>query len=177
MSSHDEIFRNIQKPITYLNGEVNSFHCQTKKHKIKLAIGYPDFYEVGMSNLGIRILYHILNNIQDVVCERFFAPGSDLEDVLRKTNIPLFTIESRTPLKHFDIIGFSLSCELNYTNLLNLLSLSHIPLHCYERSDNDPIILGGGNCSFNPEALSDFVDLWVVGEGEEVIVKIIEVYK
>ncbi len=177
MFNINEIIKNIQKPITYLNGEINSFHPDTENSEIKFALGYPDLYEIGMSNLGIRILYQILNGIKGVACERFFAPGSDLEDILRKADASLFTLESRKPLKDFDIVGFSLSSELNYTNFVNLLSLSKIPVHSDERCDSDPIILAGGNCSFHPEPLSSFVDLWIVGEAEEAVVELIEAYK
>ena len=177
MFNFDKIIRNIQKPITYLGGEINCFHPDTENSEIKFALGYPDLYEVGMSNLGVRILYHILNNLDGVTCERFFAPGYDLENILRKTDTPFFTLESRRPLKEFDIIGFSISSELNYTNLINLLSLSKIPLHSVERDESDPIILAGGNCSFHPEPLSDFIDLWIVGEAEEAIVELIEAYR
>lgn len=148
MFNFDKIIRNIQKPITYVGGEINCFHPDTENSEIKFALGYPDLYEVGMSNLGVRILYHILNNLDGVACERFFAPGYDLENILRKTDTPFFTLESRRPLKEFDIIGFSISSELNYTNLINLLSLSKIPLHSVERDESDLLFLLAGTAHF-----------------------------
>lgn len=177
MFNLEDIIYQFEKPITYLNNEINSYHPDTENAKVKIALGYPDIYQVGMSNLGIRILYQILNSIDGVACERFFAPWTDFENILRDNNIPLFTLESRKPLKEFDFVGFSISSELNYTNVLNLLSLSGIPVHSDERKENYPIILAGGNCSFHPEALSDFIDLWIVGEAEEAIVELVEAYK
>ena len=177
MFNIEGILQTIQKPITYLNNEINSIHPDTENAEVKIAIGYPDIYEVGMSNLGIRILYHILNSIDKVACERFFAPGIDFENVLRKNSIPLFTIESRKPLKDFDFVGFSISSELNYTNVLNLLSLSGIPIRSADRKEKDPIIIAGGNCSFHPESLSDFIDVWIIGEAEEAMVELVEIYR
>ncbi|MCM8805811.1 MAG: TIGR03960 family B12-binding radical SAM protein [Candidatus Omnitrophica bacterium] len=177
MNDFDPIINNFEKPITYLNNEINSFHPDIFKAKVKVAIGYPDLYEVGMSNLGIRIIYDIVNNMESVACERFFAPGNDFETYLRTHNIPLFTLESHTPLKDFDFVGFSISSELNYTNVINMLSLSNIPLRSVERKDGDPIIIAGGNCSFHPESLSDFIDIWVIGEAEETIVEMIKIYR
>ncbi|MCM8822924.1 MAG: TIGR03960 family B12-binding radical SAM protein [Candidatus Omnitrophica bacterium] len=173
----EAILRSVQKPITYLNNEVNSIHPDTKNAQVKIALGYPDTYEVGMSNLGIRILYDVINSINKVACERFFAPEIDFEQILRRDNTFLFTLESKRSLKEFDFVGFSISSELNYTNVLNLLSLSGIPVYSEEREERDPIILAGGNCSFYPEALSDFIDIWIVGEAEEAIVELVEFYR
>ncbi|MGC8805899.1 MAG: radical SAM protein, partial [Candidatus Ratteibacteria bacterium] len=152
-------------------------HPDIEHARITIALGYPDLYEVGMSNLGIRILYDLLNSIKGVACERFFAPGIDLEEILRKESEFLFSLESKLPLKKFDIVGFSISSELNYTNVINLLSLSGIPIYSSQRSENDPIIIAGGNCSFHPEALADFIDIWIVGEAEEAMVEFVNTFK
>ncbi|MCM8789393.1 MAG: B12-binding domain-containing radical SAM protein, partial [Candidatus Omnitrophica bacterium] len=156
---------------------MNSIHPDTENAEVKIALGYPDIYEVGMSSLGIRILYDVINSINKVACERFFAPGIDFEQILRGNGTFLFTLESKKNLKEFDFVGFSISSELNYTNVLNLLSLSGIPVYSADRKQSDPIILAGGNCSFYPEVLSDFIDIWIVGEAEEAIVELIEAYR
>lgn len=177
MTSFEDILNSIQKPVTYLNNEINSCYSDIDNAVVKFAIGYPDTYEVGMSNLGIRILYHILNSLKGVACERFFVPGVDFEEILRENNMFLFTLESKRPIKDFDFVGFSISSELNYTNVLNLLSLADIPIYSSEREEKDPLVIAGGNCSFNPEVLSDVIDFWIIGEAEEVIVELIECYK
>ncbi|MCX7705449.1 MAG: TIGR03960 family B12-binding radical SAM protein [bacterium] len=177
MVNLEDILCSIQKPVVYLNNEINSLHPDTENALIKIAIGYPDIYEVGMSNLGIRILYDIINNIKDVACERFFVPQNDFEQILRNTDTFLFTLESKKPLKDFDFVGFSISSELNYTNVLNLLALAGIPIYSSDRKEKEPIIIAGGSCSFHPESLSEFIDVWIVGEAEEVIIELIETYK
>ncbi|MCS7181091.1 MAG: radical SAM protein [bacterium] len=165
----------VQNPARYLGNEINVY---IKKHfDVKVAIGYPDIYEIGMSSLGIRILYGILNEREDCYCERFFMPWVDMIDKMKREKIPLFTLETKTPLFLFDMIGISLSSELNYTNLIEILSLSNIPIFSYERKDEHPIIIVGGSTSFNPLPLSHFVDAFFVGEGEEDIHKIIDVIK
>ncbi|MCL5409120.1 MAG: TIGR03960 family B12-binding radical SAM protein [Candidatus Omnitrophica bacterium] len=171
------IFFSIQKPFTYLGNEINSTHKEFSKQKVKIALGYPDIYEIGMSNLGIRILYGLINNIGDVVCERFFSPLPDMAEVMRQKDIPLFTLESREPLMNFDIIGFSVSSELNYTNILEILSLSKIPIFSSERNNQHPLIIAGGDGSFSPESLSEFIDVWIIGEGEEIMPEVIDLYK
>ncbi len=165
----------VKNPARYLGREINV--VVKEEVGVKVALGYPDIYEVGMSSLGIRILYGILNERKDCKCERFFLPWIDFEEIMKKENIPLFSLETKTPLSSFDIIGISLSSELNYTNFLNVLYLSRIPIFSEERKNGHPIIMVGGNCSFNPLPLSPFVDVFVVGEGEEVINEIINVVK
>lgn len=177
MLDFDKILHFVQKPITYLDNEVNTIHPDTDRAVVRFALGYPDVYEVGMSNLGIRILYDILNNIKGVACERFFAPGPDFEKILRDSGTSLFTLESKKPLKYFDFVGFSISSELNYTNVLNLLSLADIPIYSFDRTESDPLIVAGGNCSFHPEALSDFIDIWIIGEAEQAIIEVVEAYR
>ncbi|MCM8815928.1 MAG: TIGR03960 family B12-binding radical SAM protein [Candidatus Omnitrophica bacterium] len=177
MDGFEQVLYHIKKPITYLNNEINSYHPDTDNASVKIALGYPDVYEVGMSNLGIRILYYILNNIDGVACERFFAPGADFEEILKKSGTLLFTLESKKPLKDFDFVGFSISSELNYTNVLNLLALARIPIFSSDRRESDPLVIAGGNCSFHPEVLANVVDIWIIGEAEEVIVELVEYYK
>jgi radical SAM family uncharacterized protein/radical SAM-linked protein len=139
-----------------------------------MALAFPDLYEIGMSYLGIQILYHIVNARKDVAAERVFAPAPDVETALRAAGLPLCSLESRTPLAHFDIVGFSLLYELNFTNILNMLSLSEIPLFASDRSDKDPMVVAGGPCTFNPEPLAEFFDAMVIGDGEEVILGLLD---
>jgi len=167
----------IRKPSTYLGNEINAFRKNLNNCNVTFALGYPDIYEVGMSNLGIRILYDILNGLPDVGCDRFFAPGADMEEYLRSAGLPLFALESKRPLRCFDFVGFSISSELNYTNFLNLLDLARIPLRSQQRAEKDPFVVAGGNCAFQPEPLADFVDIWVVGEAEESIVELVNVFR
>jgi len=140
--------------------------------RLKFALAFPDVYEVGMSHLGIQILYHILNASPDIVCERVFAPWPDMENLLRDRNLPLCSLESSRPLKEFDLLGFSLQYELHYTEVLTMLDLAGIPLRATDRDEKDPLIIGGGPCAMNPEPLADFFDLFVLGDGEEVVLEI-----
>ncbi len=140
--------------------------------RLKFALAFPDVYEVGMSHLGIQILYHILNASPDIACERVFAPWPDMENFLRGRNLPLCSLESSRPLKEFDLLGFSLQYELHYTEVLNMLDLAGIPLRATDRDEKDPLIIGGGPCAMNPEPLADFFDLFVLGDGEEVVLEI-----
>jgi radical SAM superfamily enzyme YgiQ (UPF0313 family) len=171
----EKILPFVENPARYIGNEINV--SIKRDNKIKFAIGFPDLYEIGMSSLGIRILYGILNEREDCSCERFFSPWIDFEEFMKKEKIPLYSLETKSPLSSFDIIGVSLSSELNYTNFLNLLSLSNIPLFSEERRDDHPIIISGGNSSFNPLPLFPFVDAFVIGEGEEVINKIVDVVR
>lgn len=155
---------------------MNSVH---KDHsgKIKIALSYPDTYEIGMSNLGLSILYHILNKREDLVCERTFAPWPDMDEKMKAYNVPLFSLESWTPVKDFDILGFSLENELTYTNVLYMLNSAGIPIHRKDRDGKYPLIIAGGACTNNPKPMSDFIDAFVMGDGEEVILEIVDVYK
>lgn len=163
-----------KKPYYYFGNEFNSIH-KDSSGLLKVALVYPDTYEVGMSSFGFKILYHLGNELEGVVVERAFAPLLDLEEYLRKNKIPLFSLESRTPLNQFDLIGFSVQTGLDYTNILNILDLSNILLHSEER--NHPIVFMGGTSSYNPEPLSKFMDFFVLGEGENSFVRILELAK
>ncbi len=163
-----------QKPYSYFGNELNSIH-KNHKGKVKIAFAYPDLYDIGMSSLGYKILYHMLNDMDDVVAERAFSPLSDMEHYLRKKGIPLFTLESHTPLKNFDIIAFSVQTVLDYTNILNILELSQIPIHSNKRSY--PFIFMGGTAAYNPEPIADFIDFFALGEGENELKKVIQVFK
>ncbi len=162
----------VSRPSRYLGNEVNSFHKDSEKVRVKFALAFPDAYEVGMSHIGLQILYSILNSRDDIACERVFAPWIDMEAILRSKGMPLVSLESGLPLRNFDVIGFSLQYELSYTNVLNMLDLSSIPLLADERDENYPIILAGGPCAFNPEPMAEFFDAILIGEGEEAVLEI-----
>ncbi|MGB9839314.1 TIGR03960 family B12-binding radical SAM protein [Thermovenabulum sp.] len=172
----DRILLRVSKPTRYTGNELNSVKKVEGEFKVRVALAFPDVYEVGMSHLGLRILYHLLNEREDVFAERVFAPWVDFEEQMRKEKIPLFSLESKTPLKKFDFIGFSLQYEMSYSNILNMLELSGIPIKSRDRKDKDPLIMAGGPCAFNPEPLSDIIDFFVIGEAEEVIHEIIDLY-
>ena len=173
----DEILPRVSKPARYTGGEFNAVHKDHASVSVKFALVFPDTYEIGMSNLGVRILYEILNRRDDAVAERVFAPWVDMEDEMRRHGLALFAIESGRPVRDFDIVGFSLGYELSYTNVLNMLDLAGIPILASERGDDDPLVIAGGCCTFNPEPMSDFVDAFAIGEGEEIIHEIIEAFK
>ncbi len=162
----------VSKPVRYLGREIHSIRKDPAEVKLKFCFAFPDVYEVGMSHLGIQILYHILNTKREVACERTFAPWVDMENVLRKRKIPLFSLESSTPLNQFDIVGFSLQYELCLTNVLSMLDLSNIPFFSTDRDNRSPIIIAGGPLTFNPEPIAGFFDAMVIGDGEEVVLEI-----
>jgi radical SAM family uncharacterized protein/radical SAM-linked protein len=162
----------VSKPVRYLGQEFHSIRKDPAEVKLKFCLAFPDVYEVGMSHLGIQILYHILNGKKGVACERVFAPWGDMEKVLRGKRIPLSSLESSTPLNQFDIVGFSLQYELCYTNVLNMLDLSNIPLFSKDRDERFPLIIAGGPLTFNPAPIADFFDAMVIGDGEEVVLEI-----
>jgi len=173
----EEILLQVNKPARYIGREWNVSRKEFDNAQVRFALGFPDLYEVGMSNLGIRILYGILNNIPGVACERFFAPGEDLEKNLRSQNKEIFSLESGRGLKEFDIIGFSLGSELGYTNVLNILELGGIALQSSLRDNSHPLIIGGGPCVMNPEPMHEFFDLFVIGEAEDALGEIVEIYR
>ncbi|GAJ06083.1 unnamed protein product, partial [marine sediment metagenome] len=161
------------KPARYTGGEWNSIVKDWDKTPIKVVISYPDLYEVGMSNMALPILYELLNRQPDVLAERVFAPWVDMAEIMRARGIPLFSLESKHPLKDFDVIGFSLGYELTYTNVLNMLHLAQIPVRASDRDDSHPIVIAGGSCTLNPEPMSDFIDFFVIGDGEEVLLEVV----
>lgn len=173
----DDILYRVEKPARYIGGELNSYSKDKNRVDIRFAFCFPDVYEVGMSHLGTKILYHILNEREDTFCERAFAPWPDMEKLMRENNVPLYALESKDSLKEFDFIGFTLQYEMSYTNILNMLNLAGIPVRASERGEEDPIVICGGPCSYNPEPLYDIADIFQIGEGEEVIHEILELYK
>jgi radical SAM superfamily enzyme YgiQ (UPF0313 family) len=178
LSMEDKILKflpHVQVPSRYTGNEINVYRKPLKDGDVRIALCYPDIYELGMSSLGIRILYGVLNEAENVVCERVFSPADDMERLLRENNLPLFTLESKQPVKNFDVLAFSLSSELNYTNILNVLHLSGIPIFSSKRGGDDPVVVAGGNCAFNFAPLVPFIDCFIVGEGEEVILELTEV--
>jgi len=177
MKSFDNILNQVSKPARYTGGEWNSIAKEWEKTPIRIALCYPEVYEIGMSNLALPILYEILNYQPDVLAERVYAPWVDMETALQKQNMPLFSLESKHPVKEFDILGFSLGYELTYTNVLNILNLAQIPLFSSQREDPYPLVIAGGSCALSPEPMADFIDLFVIGEGEEVIVELLEVFR
>ncbi len=170
----DEMLLGVTKPARYTGGEWNSVVKGDKGIGCRVALCFPDLYEIGMSHLGLKILYSILNDRGDVACERSFAPWHDMEKVMRENKIPLFSLETRRPLNKFDIVGFSLQYELSYTNILNMLDLSGIPLFSKDRDGSSPLILAGGPCAFNPEPVADFFDCFIIGEAEEAILEVVD---
>ena len=173
----ERILPKVSKPARYTGGEYGETKKPWNSVDVHFALAFPDVYEVGMSNLGIKILYHVINRRDDAAAERVFAPFPDMEAEMRSECIPLYTLESFTPLSMFDIVGFSLSHELTYTNVINMLDLAGIPLLASERNDNHPIVVAGGHCTVNPEPMADFIDAFVIGDGEEVVHSIIDSFK
>ncbi len=164
-----ELLPHVLKPARYIGNEINIIKKDCGKMDLRIALSYPDLYEVGMSNLGLRILYDSINRIENFYCERVFAPWLDFEEKLRENGIPLFSLETYTPLNQFDVIGFSIGYELLYTNILNILELGNIPLKSEDREENDPLITAGGPAVFNPEPMADYIDVFIVGDGERSI--------
>ena len=173
----EEFLLSIRKPARYIGEEHNIIKKKWERKTVKFCLCFPDLYEIGMSNLGIKMLYHILNKNDNVLCERSFTPWLDMEEAMVKNDIPLFSLESKMPLTEFDILGFSLSYELTYTNVLTMLSLAKIPFKCQDRKNsNYPLIISGGPSACNPEPIADFIDLFLIGDGEEAISDIIDTY-
>ena len=172
----DKILRSVTKPGRYIGGEYGEILKDKNAVKCRFAFAFPDTYEIGMSNLGVRILYGALNREEDIWCERCYSPWVDMEEQLRLHNLPMWAHESGDPLKDFNFLGFTLQYEMCYTNVVNLLDLAQIPLLSKDRSEEDPIIIGGGPCTYNPEPVCDFFDLFSIGEGEEALVEICRLY-
>lgn len=177
LALNDEILLNIEKPARYIGNEVNSVIKDTDQVDIRFCMCFPDVYEIGMSHLGIQILYDTINKREDAYCERVYSPWPDLDKIMREQNIPLFSLETQTPIKEFDFLGITLQYEMCYTNILQVLELSGIPIWAKERTLEDPIVFGGGPCSYNPEPIADFFDVFYIGEGETRYHDVFEVYK
>ena len=173
----DEILMQVDKAARYIGGEVNSVMKDKNKVDIRFAMCFPDVYEIGMSNLGMMILYNMFNEREDVWCERVFSPWMDLDKIMREEHIPLFALESQEPVKEFDFLGINLGYEMCYTNVLQILDLSHISLLAKDRKEDDPIVIGGGACAYNPEPIAEFFDMFYIGEGETVYDALFDVYK
>lgn len=173
----DDILFKVEKPSRYTGGELNEIVKNPNDVDIRFAFCFPDVYEVGMSHLGSRILYHTINLREDTYCERAFTPWPDMEEQMRKNEIPLFTLETKDSLKEFDILGFTLQYEMSYTNVLNMLDMSGITIRASERGEDEPIVMAGGPCAYNPEPLYDIVDFFEIGEGEEMMNDVLDVYK
>lgn len=173
----DEILLSVEKPARYIGGEYNSVMKEKDQVDIRFAMCFPDVYEIGMSHLGIQVLYDMFNRREDVWCERVYSPWVDLDKVMREKNIPLFALESQDPVKDFDFLGITIQYEMCYTNILQILDLSRIPMYSIDRNEEDPIVIGGGPCTYNPEPLADFFDLFYIGEGETVYDELLDLYK
>ena len=173
----DEILLSVQQPARYIGGEINSVMKDPESVDIRFAMCFPDVYEIGMSHLGIQILYDMFNRREDVWCERVYSPWLDLDKVMREKGIPLFALESQDPVRDFDFLGITIQFEMCYTNILQVLELSHIPLHAKDRTEAHPIVIGGGPCTYNPEPLADFFDIFYMGEGETVYDELLDSYK
>lgn len=177
MKDISRLLASVSRPARYLGREINSIHRDPQHAEVHMALAFPDLYEVGMSHLGLRILYALANSLPGIYAERIFAPAADLEQLLKEQQIPLFSLESRTPLNCFDLVGFTLQYELSYTTILLMLERGGIPLHSINRGNDDPFVLGGGPLAYNPEPLASFFDFFVIGDGEEVLPEILETYR
>lgn len=177
LALNDEILLKIEKPARYIGNEVNSVMKDKEKIDIRFAMCFPDVYEIGMSHLGIQILYDMFNRRDDVWCERVYSPWLDLDKIMREEKIPLFALESQDPIRDFDFLGITVQYEMCYTNILQILDLSRIPLRSCDRTEGHPIVIGGGPCTYNPEPLAEFFDLFYIGEGETVYDQLLDAYK
>ena len=177
LALNDEILLNIEKPARYIGNEINSVMKDKEKVAIRFAMCFPDVYEIGMSHLGIQILYDMFNRREDTWCERVYSPWIDLDRIMREQHIPLFALESQDPIQDFDFLGITIQYEMCYTNILQVLDLSNIPLFASDRTDGDPVVIGGGPCAVNPEPLADFFDLFYIGEGETFYNDLLDAYK
>lgn len=177
LALNDEILLKIEKPARYIGNEVNSVMKDKNEVDVRFAMCFPDVYEIGMSHLGIQILYDMFNQREDVWCERVYSPWLDLHKIMKEEQIPLFALESQDPIRDFDFLGITIQYEMCYTNILQILDLSRIPIHSRDRSEADPIVIGGGPCTYNPEPLAEFFDIFYIGEGETVYDELLDAYK
>ena len=171
------ILNRVEKPARYIGGEVNSVSKDTDSVSVRFGFAFPDTYEIGMSYMGMQILYNILNKNEDIYCERVFAPAVDMEELMRQQGRELFTLETFTPVRELDILGFTLQYELSYTNILNMLELGGIPIYRSMRGEEYPVVIAGGPCAFNPEPLADFIDVFLIGDGEELLEQVCMIKK
>lgn len=169
-TSVDSLLARVSKPARYAGGEWNSVTKSWDATNVRIALAFPDAYDIGMSNMGLGILYDLLNKVEDVVCERVFAPWEDMEAEMRREGVPLWSLETRARVRDFDVLGFTLQYEMTYTNVLNMLDLAGIPVWAGERTDEHPIVIAGGSGAFNPEPLSPFIDAFFLGEGEDAVI-------
>lgn len=177
LALQDEILLTVEKPARYIGNEINMVKKDLKDIDIRFCMCFPDVYEIGMSHLGIQILYDMFNQRQDTYCERVYSPWPDLDKIMREKGIPLFALESQDPIKEFDFLGITLQYEMCYTNILQILDLSQIPIFSVDRTEEDPIVIGGGPCVYNPEPIADFFDIFYIGEGETVYDDLLNAYK
>lgn len=173
----DDILMQVEKPARYTGGELNMIEKEPSSVAVRFCMCFPDVYEIGMSHLGIQILYSMFNSWEDTYCERVYCPWPDLDSIMRKNNIPLFSMETQSPIREFDFLGITLQYEMCYTNILQVLDLSGIPLLSSARSEEDPVVIAGGPCTYNPEPVADFFDLFYIGEGEVTFRQLLDVYK
>jgi radical SAM family uncharacterized protein len=172
MPTIDQLLTRVSKPARYTGGEWNSVTKNWDATTVRIALAYPDAYDIGMSNMGLGILYDLLNKVDDVACERVFAPWDDMEAEMRRDGVPLWSLETRNPIREFDVLGFTLQYEMTYTNVLNMLDLAGIPVWSRERDDEHPIVIAGGSGAFNPEPLAPFIDAFFLGEGEDAVIEL-----
>ncbi|MCR5481868.1 MAG: TIGR03960 family B12-binding radical SAM protein [Clostridia bacterium] len=172
----DSMLKKVEKPARYTGGELNSVVKNPAEAELHMGFAFPDTYEIGMSYMGMQILYNLLNKEENIYCERIFSPNSDMEKLLREEEVELFTIETKTPISELDIIGFTLQYEMSYTNILNILDLGNIPLRSEDRETDCPLIVAGGPCAYNPEPLADIIDVFQIGDGEELMIEFAQMY-
>ena len=173
----DEILLTIDKPARYIGNEVNAVCKNPEDVQVRVGFAFPDVYDVGMSHLGLQILYDMFNRREDVFCERVYSPWPDLHQIMKEQNIPLFCLESQDPVKDMDFLAITIQYEMCYTNILQVLDLSQIPMYAKDRTADDPIVIGGGPCTYNPEPLTDFFDIFYIGEGETVYDELFDLYE
>ncbi|WP_419026213.1 TIGR03960 family B12-binding radical SAM protein [Emergencia sp.] len=172
----NNLLKRVEKPARYIGGETNIVIKDPRDVKVRFAFAFPDLYEIGMSYMGLQILYNILNKEEDVYCERVFAPAPDMEELMREEEVPLFTLETKTPMKEMDFLGFTLQYEMSFTSILDMMELAGIALKSTDRLESDPIVVAGGPCAFNPEPLADFIDVFLIGDGEESLPNLMKEY-
>ncbi|MFW6022150.1 MAG: TIGR03960 family B12-binding radical SAM protein [Halanaerobiaceae bacterium] len=172
----DKNLYRVTNPVRYIGNEWNIIKKEWKAHHTKIALAFPDLYEIGMSHLGLKIIYHLLNKEDDIICERTYAPWTDMEEVMREEDIPLFSLENKVAINDFDIFGFTLQYEMSYTNIINMLDLAGLPIYSGERDEDSPLVIAGGSTVFNPEPIAPFIDLFFIGEAEDGIVNLVKKY-